>query len=83
MDTRTQRVVIETSRFRIVGDVSLPTEGFRTRLSDVLNRQDTIFLTLINVEMTPVDGAKTESHAFVAVARDQILLAYEAESSRE
>jgi uncharacterized protein YutD len=59
MDTRTQRVVIETSRFRIVGDISLPTEGFRTRLSDVLNRQDTIFLTLINVEMTPVDGRKT------------------------
>jgi hypothetical protein len=83
MDTRTQRVVIETSRFRIVGDVSLPTEGFRTRLSDVLNRQDTIFIALVNVEMTPVDGGKTESHGFVAVARDQVLLAYEAGSSGE
>jgi hypothetical protein len=81
MDTRKQRVVIETSRFRIVGDVSLPTEGFRTRLSDVLNRQDTIFITLINVELSPVDGGETESHEFVAVARNQILLAYEVESS--
>ena len=83
MDTRTQRVVIETSRFRVVGDVSLPTEGFRTRLSDVLNRQDTIFITLVNVELTPVDGGNNESHGFVAVARDQVLLAYEAESSGE
>jgi hypothetical protein len=80
MDTRNQRVVIETSRFRIVGDVSLPTEGFRTRLSDVLNRQDTIFITLINVETTAIDGGETESHSFLAVARNQILLAYEEES---
>jgi hypothetical protein len=83
MDTRKQRVVIETSRFRIVGDVSLPTEGFRTRLSDVLNRQDTIFITLINVELSPVDGGKPESHSFLAVARNQILLAYEAGASGE
>src|SRR3954453_11345619 len=41
MDTRIQRVVLETPRFRIVGDVTLPTEGFRTRLSDVLNKADT------------------------------------------
>jgi hypothetical protein len=79
MDTRKQRVVIETSRFRIVGDVSLPTEGFRTRLSDVLNRQDTIFITLINVELSPVEGGETQSLPFLAVARGQIEIAYEVE----
>ena len=77
MDTRVQRVVIETSRFHIVGDVMLPTEGFRTRLSDVLNRQDTGFIPLINVELSRVDGGKDESLGFVAVARNQIQLAYE------
>ncbi|MGH2980634.1 MAG: DUF6812 domain-containing protein [Solirubrobacterales bacterium] len=77
MDTRVQRVVMETTRFRIVGDVSLPTEGFRTRLSDVLNRADTGFVPLINVELSPVDGGTPQSLSFVAVARNQIELAYE------
>jgi hypothetical protein len=77
MDTRVQRVVIETIRFRIVGDVTLPTEGFRTRLSDVLNRQDTGFISLVNVELSPIGGGDTESQPFVAVARNQIQIAYE------
>jgi hypothetical protein len=77
MDTRVQRVVIETDRFHIVGDVMLPTEGFRTRLSDVLNRQDTGFIPLVNVELTPAGDSTAESLGFVAVSRNQIQLAYE------
>jgi len=77
MDTRIQRVILETTRFRIVGDVALPTEGFRTRLSDVLNRQDTVFIPLVKVELTPIDGGEMEEVPFVAVSRDQIVVAYE------
>jgi hypothetical protein len=77
METRVQRIVVETTRFRIVGDVTLPTEGFRTRLSDVLNRADTGFIPLVNVELTPIGGGDTESRPFVAVARDQIEISYE------
>lgn len=77
MDTRVERVVVETERFRLVGDVSLPTEGFRTRLSDVLNRQDTGFIPLINVELSKHDGSDPKSVPFVAVARNQIQIAYE------
>jgi hypothetical protein len=77
MDTRVQRVVIETTRFRIVGDVTLPTEGFRTRLSDVLNRQDTGFIPLVNVELSPIGGGDPDLQPFVAVARNQIQIAYE------
>ena len=77
MDTRVQRIVVETSRFRIVGDITLPTEGFRTRLSDVLNRADTGFIPLINVELTPASSGKTESLPFAAVSRNQIEIAYE------
>jgi hypothetical protein len=77
MDTRIQRVIVETTRFRVAGDVALPTEGFRTRLSDVLNRQDTVFIPLVNVEVTPIEGGETETLPFIAISRDQIVLAYE------
>lgn len=81
MDTRIQRIVLETTRFRIVGDVTLPTEGFRTRLSDVLNRAETGFIPLVNVELHPIDGGKAESLPFVAVARDHIHVAFEVDNS--
>lgn len=81
MDTRVQRVIVETERFRVVGDVMLPTEGFRTRLSDVLNRQDTGFIPFVNVELTPVDGGETQSLPFVAVSRTQIQVAFEVEGN--
>jgi Family of unknown function (DUF6812) len=79
METRVQRVVLETTRFRIVGDVTLPTEGFRTRLSDVLNRQDTGYIPLVDVELTPSGGGETQKLAFAAVARNSIELAFELE----
>ena len=77
METRVQRVVLETSRFRVIGDVTLPTEGFRTRLSDVLNRQDTGYIPLVDVELTPVDGGEMTKLPFVAVARNRIEIAFE------
>jgi hypothetical protein len=77
METRVQRVVLETARHRIVGDLTLPTEGFRTRLSDVLNRQDTGFIPLVNAELSPVNGGNAESRPFVAVARNHIQVAHE------
>ena len=79
METRVQRVVLETTRFRIVGDVTLPTEGFRTRLSDVLNRQDTGYIPLVDVELTPSGGSETQKLPFAAVARNSIELAFELE----
>jgi hypothetical protein len=77
VETRVQRIVVETPRFRIVGSVHLPTEGFRTRLSDVLNRDDTRFIAMIEVELQPTDGGEAQSLPFVAVSRSQILIAYE------
>jgi hypothetical protein len=80
MDTRIQRVMVQTARFRIVGDIGLPTEGFRTRLTDVLNRADTGFIPLINAELTPIEGGETKELPFVAVSRSQIELAYEVDN---
>ena len=53
MESRVERVVFETDRHRIVGDLTLPKEGYRSRLSDFLNRGDLDFIPLVNVELSP------------------------------
>jgi hypothetical protein len=77
-ETRRQRVVLETDRQRIVGEVVLPAEGFRTRLSDLLNSEGMRFVALVNAEITDHDSGVTINREFVAVARDHVQLAYEA-----
>jgi Family of unknown function (DUF6812) len=76
--TRSERIVLETERQRIVGDVILPAEGFRTRLSDLLNSEGLKFIALVEAEVTDHAGGETVSRGFVAVARDHVQLAYEA-----
>ena len=78
MDSRIERVVLETDRHRIVGDLTLPKEGHRSRLSDFLNRGDLDFIPLVDVELTPLgsNGAAPERRKFLAVARAHVELAY-------
>jgi hypothetical protein len=80
METRVERVVLETARHRIVGDLTLPREGYRSRLSDFLNRGDLDFIPLANAEIRLLNDAApgpTEgSRAFVTVARTHVQLAY-------
>jgi hypothetical protein len=78
VETRSQRVVLETPRYRIVGDLTLPSEGNRSRLSDLLNRQDVAFIPLVDAELSPMNGGTAHARAFIAVARDHVELAYEA-----
>ena len=78
-DIRTQRIVIETSRHRIVGEVTLPRDGIHSRLSDLLNREGLSFVALANAEITELDGSEPRHRAFVAVGLDHVLLAYEDE----
>jgi len=77
-----KRIVFETARHRIVGEVTVPAEGHRSRLSDVLNREGVTFISLVNVTITGLDGGNPEQRPYVAVARDQIQIAYE-EASEE
>ena len=76
-DTRSQRVVLETERQRISGDIILPAEGFRTRLSDLLNSEGLRFIALVNAEVTDHATGETIRREFVAVARDHVQVAYE------
>ncbi|MBA2630714.1 MAG: hypothetical protein H0U84_06805 [Thermoleophilaceae bacterium] len=56
MDTRRERVVVETDRYRVEGMLTLPTEGYRSRLSDYVNRRDHDFFTIVEAELTSLDG---------------------------
>jgi Family of unknown function (DUF6812) len=76
METRIERIVLQTDRHRIVGDVTLPREGYRSRLSDYLNRGDLDFIPIVNAELTPLNGDPPETRDFVAVARTHVQLAY-------
>jgi hypothetical protein len=80
MENRVERVVLETARHRIVGDLTLPREGYRSRLSDFLNRGDLDFIPLTDAEIGPLNeppaGPAEGPRAFVAVARSHVQLAY-------
>jgi uncharacterized protein DUF6812 len=76
-EIRRERVVLETERYRIVGEVTLPAEGFHSRLSDLLNREGVRFIPLVDATVSGLDGESPEQRPFIAVARDHVQLAYE------
>ncbi len=76
-EIRRERVVLETERYTIVGDVTLPAEGFHSRLSDLLNREGVQFIALVDATISGRDGEPPVQRPFIAVARDHVQLAYE------
>jgi hypothetical protein len=78
-ETKRARVVLETDRYTIVGDVTLPAEGFHSRLSDLLNREGVEFIPLVDATISGRNGEPSVQRPFIAVARDHIQLAYETE----
>ena len=78
MENRIQRIVLETRRNRIVGDLTMPSEGYRSRLTDFLNRGDVDFIPLVDVEIAPIAGGESHKREFIAVARTHVDLAYPA-----
>jgi hypothetical protein len=79
MEMRIERIVLETEQHRIIGDLHLPREGYRSRLSDYLNRGDDHFVPLANAEIRSLNGGgRSEERGFLAVARNHVTLAYPA-----
>ena len=75
MDVRRERVVIETDRYRVEGVLTLPKEGYRSRLSDHINRRDQEFFTIQDATLTALDGSGREWNAAVLMlARRHIRL---------
>lgn len=73
---RTERAVFETDRQIVVGDVTLPPEGYQSRFSDVLNRRDFDFLPLTNVEITTISDGKVIERPFMVLSKSNIRVAY-------
>jgi hypothetical protein len=77
---RRERVLFETDRQRIVGDVTLPPEGYHSRFSDSLNRTDITFIPLVNVEISSLMGGDVERRDFVVVSKSHVRVAFPADS---
>jgi hypothetical protein len=73
---RHERIYIETMRHRISGLLTLPEEGYRSRISDFLNASEREFISLTDcvVELIGHDGPGTR-HGFIAVSRHHIVFA--------
>jgi 8-oxo-dGTP diphosphatase len=76
MQHRNERVYLETSRHRISGLLTLARDGYRSRVSDLLNASERDFISLTDciVEVIGHEGPGTR-HDFIAVSRRHIVFA--------
>ena len=75
MGHRQERIRIETERHRIEGSITLARDGYRSRVSDVLNASERDFLTLTEVTVEPLEGGPVELHEYLTLARRHIVFA--------
>jgi hypothetical protein len=75
LDHRLEQIVVETDRWRIEGNLTLPREGYHSRLSDFVNQRDREFFSIQDATMTALDRPDdTHQAQFVMVARRHIRL---------
>ena len=80
MEQRSERIVVETDRHRIVGPLMLPADGYRSRLTDYLNASEREFLALTDVEVTLLEGSpRIEKRDYIALSLRHVVLAMPAE----
>jgi hypothetical protein len=83
MGHRQERIRIETERHRIEGSITLARDGYRSRVSDVLNASERDFLTLTEVTVEPLAGGPVELHEYLTLARRHIVFAVAAGEEAE
>lgn len=76
VDRRVERAVFETDRQIVVGDVTLPPEGYQSRFSDLLNRPELEFLPLTSVEITSLADGKVSERPFVVLSKRHVRISY-------
>jgi hypothetical protein len=74
VEHRLENVVVETDRYRIEGKLTLPREGYRSRLSDYVNQRDRDFFAFQDATMTPLSGGDARTVPFLMVARRHVVL---------
>ncbi len=72
---RRERVRLETERHRIEGVLTLARDGYRSRVSDVLNASERDFITLTDVTVEPLEGGPVELFPYLSLARCPIVFA--------
>jgi hypothetical protein len=81
INQRRERVRIETEHHRIEGLITLARDGYRSRVSDVLNASERDFITLTQVSVAPLQGGRPEHHPYLTLARRHIVFAVAAPDS--
>ena len=82
IERRVERVQFETDRHLIVGNVSLPPEGYQSRFSDSLNRPDVAFIPVVDVEIRPIEGGEPVHRDFIVVGKEHVRMAFPIEEVR-
>ena len=68
MQHRFERISIQTPRHLIVGVATLASDGYRSRLSDLLNAPERNFMSLTDATVTELDGDhEVAHHEFIAM----------------
>jgi len=78
-DRRVERIQFETDRQRIVGDVTLPPEGYQSRFSDSLNRPEVTFIPIVNAEVSSIMGGDVEHFRFIVICKSHVRIAFPVE----
>jgi len=75
VELRHEHVILETDRYRIEGKLTLPGEGFRSRLSDFVNQRDREFLAIQDALVTALEPPHQEERVpFLMVGRRHVRL---------
>jgi hypothetical protein len=73
---RYERISIDTAHHRIVGVATLASDGYRSRLSDLVNAPEREFIALTDATVQVLDGdSPAEHHDFIAVHRHHVVFA--------
>jgi hypothetical protein len=73
---RYERISIDTPGHRIIGNVTLAADGYRSRVSDLLNAPERDFVALSNATVQQLDGDRAiQCHDFIAVHRQHVVFA--------
>jgi hypothetical protein len=80
---RVERATFETDRLLVVGDVTLPPDGYQSRFSDSLNRTDLEFVPLTDCEVTSLADGTKRRQEFLMLAKRHIRVAYPTASDRD
>ena len=79
IDRRTERIRDRDRAPPHRGRLTLARDGYRSRVSDVLNASERDFITLTEVTVAPLEGGPVELHPYLTLARRHIVFAVSAE----